>query len=98
MANPGNFVASQDGFAFTNAWPSEPAVVLPTPFGQIDIGNAAAGLCGGMVFAAVDYWHAGIVPPANPTRSADNLRICRLMRGFYSRGEDGKSSVKRKRL
>jgi hypothetical protein len=38
--------------------------VLPTPFGQIDIGNAAAGLCGGMVFAALDYWHAGIVPPA----------------------------------
>jgi hypothetical protein len=64
MTNPGSFVPSQDGFAFTNAWPSEPAVVLPTPFGQIDIGNAAAGLCGGMVFAALDYWHAGIVPPA----------------------------------
>jgi hypothetical protein len=50
--------------AFTNAWPSEPAVVLPTPFGKISIGNAAAGLCGGMVFAALDYWHAAIVPPA----------------------------------
>jgi hypothetical protein len=49
---------------FTNAWPSEPAVVLPTPFGKINIGNAAAGLCGGMVFAALDYWHTGIVPPA----------------------------------
>jgi hypothetical protein len=64
MPNPGSFVPSQDGFAFTNAWPSEPAVILPTPFGQIDIGNAAAGLCGGMVFAALDYWHAAIVPPA----------------------------------
>ena len=29
---------------FTNAWPSEPAVVLPTPFGKINIGNAAAEL------------------------------------------------------
>ena len=58
------FVPSQDGFAFTNAWPSEPAVVLPTPFGTIDIGNASAGLCGGMVFAALDYWHAGTPAPA----------------------------------
>ena len=64
MPNPGSFLPSQDGFAFTNAWPSEPAVVLPTPFGNINIGNAAAGLCGGMVFAALDYWHAGILLPA----------------------------------
>jgi len=68
MPNPGSFVPSQDGFAFTNMWPSEPAVVLPTPFGNINIGNAAAGLCGGMVFAALDYWHAGIGPP--PVRPA----------------------------
>jgi hypothetical protein len=64
MPNPRSFVPSQDGFAFTNSWPSIPAVVVPTPFGDIDIGNAAAGLCGGMVFAALDYWHAGTVPPA----------------------------------
>ena len=38
--------------------------MLPTPFGKINIGNAAAGLCGGMVFAALDYWHTGILPPA----------------------------------
>jgi hypothetical protein len=64
MPIPGSFLPSQDGFAFTNAWPSEPAVVVGTPFGNISIGNAAAGLCGGMVFAALDYWHAGIPPPA----------------------------------
>lgn len=58
-----SFVPSQNGFAFTNAWPSQPAVVLPTPFGRIDIGNASAGLCGGMVFAALDYWHAQAVTP-----------------------------------
>lgn len=63
MPNPGSFLPSQDGFAFTNAWPSEPAVVVPTPFGKISIGNAAAGLCGGMVFAVLDYWHAAIAPP-----------------------------------
>jgi hypothetical protein len=64
MPNPGSFLPSQNGLPFTNAWPSEPAVVLPTPFGKINIGNAAAGLCGGMVFTALDYWHAAIEPPA----------------------------------
>jgi hypothetical protein len=63
MPNPGSFLPSSDGFAFTNAWPSEPAVTRPTPFGPIKIGNAAAGLCGGMVFGALDYWHADIAPP-----------------------------------
>jgi hypothetical protein len=64
MPDPQGFLPSQDGFAFTNAWPSEPAVVVGTPLGNISIGNAAAGLCGGMVFAALDYWHAAIPPPA----------------------------------
>jgi hypothetical protein len=63
MPVPWSFLPSRDGFAFTNAWPSEPAVVVETPFGSITIGNADAGLCGGMVFAALDYWHAGILPP-----------------------------------
>jgi len=58
------FLLSTDGFAFVNSWPSAPAVTVPTPFGTIGIGNAAGGLCGGMVFAALDYWYAGIAPPA----------------------------------
>jgi hypothetical protein len=59
------FLPSSDGFAFANSWPSEPAVSVPTPFGSIGIGNAAAGLCGGMVFAALDYWHARQPPRAS---------------------------------
>jgi hypothetical protein len=58
------FLPSRDGFAFPNAWPSSPAVQVRTPFGRLGIGDSAAGLCGGMVFAALDYWHAGIDPPA----------------------------------
>jgi|SRR6266568_1858648 len=58
------FLPSRDGFAFTNAWPPAPAVEIPTPLRTLGIGNAAAGLCGGMVFAALDYWHARIRPPA----------------------------------
>lgn len=60
---PGGFVPLPDGFAFTNSWPSAPAVTVPTPFGQVGIGNAANGLCGGMVYAALDYWIAKQVPP-----------------------------------
>lgn len=73
MPDPTRFLPSQQGFAFTNTWPSEPAVALNTPFGKIDIGNAAAGLCGGMVFAAIDYWHAGMLPPPGQPTPDDPL-------------------------
>jgi hypothetical protein len=58
------FVPSRHGFAFANSWPAAPAISVRTPAGRIGIGNAALGLCGGMAFAALDYWHAGHVPPA----------------------------------
>lgn len=62
------FLPSLHGFAFDNAWPDQPAVVLPTPFGDIGIGNAGGGLCGGMAFAALDYWLAGRKPqPERPS-------------------------------
>jgi hypothetical protein len=67
------FLPSRDGFAFTNSWPSAAAVEVPTPFGHIGIGNAARGLCGGMVFAVLDYWHAGITPPAAQPPSGSPL-------------------------
>jgi hypothetical protein len=63
MANKA-FLPTEHGFAFTNNWPSQPAVVLDTPFGKIDVGNAAGGLCGGMVFAVLDYWHKEVQPPS----------------------------------
>jgi hypothetical protein len=63
MAPQERFTPSRHGFEFSNAWPSEPAVALASPFGQINVGNANGGLCGGMVFAVVDYWQAAIVPP-----------------------------------
>jgi hypothetical protein len=73
---PAGFLPSRDGFAFTNAWPSAPAVSVPTPFGSIGIGNAALGLCGGMVFAALDYWQAQVAPPvAQPAPGAPLFRF-----------------------
>lgn len=62
QAGPG-FLPSRDGFGFTNDWPPAPAITLPTPVRGIGVGNAAAGLCGGMIFGALDYWRAGLRPP-----------------------------------
>ena len=61
---PADFLPSRHGFAFTNSWPSQPGIVLPLPGRSMGIGNAARGLCGGMVFAALDYWQTGVAPPA----------------------------------
>lgn len=58
------FRPSRHAFAFANTWPPVPAVVVRTPAGQIGLGNAERGLCGGMVLAALDYWRAGQPPPA----------------------------------
>jgi hypothetical protein len=80
------FLPSRDGFAFTNSWPNEPAIGIPTPFGPIGIGNAARGLCGGMVFGALDYWHAGTQPPADRPASrsaAFRFIVRRLVQSWH---------------
>jgi hypothetical protein len=61
---PPQFLPSRDGLPFDNSWPPAPGLAIGTPLGALGVGNAAAGLCGGMIFAALDYWHAGLVPPA----------------------------------
>ena len=73
MPGSSRFLVSTHGFVFGNDWPTQPAVVLATPFGDINIGDAGAGLCGGMVFAALDYWYAGAVPPARRPAQGDAL-------------------------
>jgi hypothetical protein len=76
-------VPSKDGFTFSNDWPRGPAITVPAPMRPIGSGNAAAGLCGGMVFAALDYWHAGLAPPRARPASGSPLyrfivrRLCR---------------------
>jgi len=64
-AVPG-FLPSLHGFRFANRWPAGPTV----KFGPIDprilgIGDAATGLCGGMVTTARDLFEAGIAPPTD---------------------------------
>ena len=67
--NPGAlaFLPSVNGFAFANRWPHVPPLRFrvggPVPV-ELAIGDAANGLCGGMAFAALDLWLAGVAPGA----------------------------------
>jgi len=60
------FLPSTHGFHFANAWPHGPTV----RFGPLDpriigVGDAADGLCGGMVYTAADLFVAGIAVPTD---------------------------------
>lgn len=66
------FLPSTRGFRFANRFPPGPTVRLgPFDSRRLGIGDAAAGLCGGMVLTARDLFEAGVtvppddVPPAN---------------------------------
>ena len=46
------FFPSVNAFKFSNGnWAARPVMILKTPLGDIPLGNAANGLCGGMVFS-----------------------------------------------
>jgi hypothetical protein len=73
-AVPG-FLPSVHGLHFANAFPPGPTFRLgPFDSRAVGVGDAAAGLCGGMAMTARDFWAAGITappqtePPANGSR------------------------------
>jgi hypothetical protein len=60
------FLPTTNGFHFANAWPHGPTV----RFGPLDprivgVGDAADGLCGGMVYTAADLFVAGVAVPTD---------------------------------
>lgn len=58
------FRPSKSGFRFVNAFPNLPYQINIA--GQnVPIGNAANGMCGGMVYTVRDYFDAGMPPPSN---------------------------------
>jgi len=60
------FLPSRHGFLFANRWPPGPTVRLgPLDLRVFGIGDASAGLCGGMVTTVRDLFEAGIEPPAD---------------------------------
>ncbi len=60
-----DFLPSRDGFIFTNQWDDTPYSLPPLRGSFVDakFGNADNGLCGGMTYAALDYFLAGMEIP-----------------------------------
>jgi hypothetical protein len=83
---PADFLPSRHAFGFRNDWPSAPALSVPTFGRPIGIGNAARGLCGGMVFGALDYWYAGTEPPTRlpaPGEPLFRFIVRRLIKSWH---------------
>jgi hypothetical protein len=60
------FRPSVHGFRFANRWPPGPTVRLgPLDPRRIGLGDASAGLCGGMVATVRDLFEAGIAVPTD---------------------------------
>ena len=57
------FAPSASGFRFPNSFPPGPVLAVGVGGRRLGVGNAAKGLCGGMVFAARDLFEDGIAPP-----------------------------------
>lgn len=73
------FAPSTHGFPFPNAWPDGmPVLDVPTPFGRVPVGNARAGVCGGMVFAALDLFSYRLPVPREPTPEVFRYLVRRL--------------------
>jgi hypothetical protein len=77
------FLASTHGFPFPNSYPpNSPVIELPTPWGMIPIGDAQYGLCGGMVYAALDLYFFGITRPTEPIRPLYKYFCKRLLESW----------------
>jgi hypothetical protein len=72
MGNVANFLPSTNGLHYANSWQSAPVVEIPTPFGNVDVGNAKHGLCGGMAFAVRDLFEANTAPPPETNNPSSN--------------------------
>lgn len=87
MGNIANFTPSKQGLHYINTWPDVPLITASTPFGPINVGDAAGGLCGGMSFAVRDLYEAGRLPPEGtdnpkPNTGAFHYLVNRLITSF----------------
>lgn len=80
------FLPSTRGFEFSNtAFAHRPDLILKTPFGNLELGDAHLGLCGGMVYAARDYFEARMpIPPGDTNPDSGPLFDFILHRLFDS--------------
>ena len=79
------FLPSLHGYRFDNRFNPTPTY-LNTPLGPIKIGDASKGLCGGMVFSALDYFSAGMEIPTDEDLPANrdlfDYVVKRLLQSF----------------
>jgi hypothetical protein len=77
------FLPSTSGFHFNNAFPPVPDLIINIGGQQISIGDASQGLCGGMVFAARDYFEAGIPTPPDKDPPSQGLLFDFFVRRLF---------------
>jgi len=79
------FDPAAHGFPFPNCFPcGKPVFVVRTPLGTVPVGDASKGLCGGMVFAALDLHRHG--RPVPPDADAPGLHAYLARRLWHSFG------------
>ncbi|HSM86174.1 MAG TPA: hypothetical protein VLT16_08485 [Candidatus Limnocylindrales bacterium] len=78
------FLPTTTAFKFGNSWPHLPLITIPTPFGTINIGDTAMGVCGGMAYVARDLFESRALPPTQNT-PPDNTSdpICQFTVGRF---------------
>ena len=64
------FLPSQRGLHFDNAFPPEPLQTISVGGRQISLGDASKGLCGGMAFTVRDFFETPRPPPSETTPPA----------------------------
>jgi hypothetical protein len=86
MPSVANFLPSKSGFHFPNHSSAVPDIHINAPIiGDLGIGNASNGLCGGMVFAVRDHFESKLpVPPDVVSPLAGPLFDYIVMRLFDS--------------
>jgi len=93
------FLPSVNGFAFANAWPSNP--IRQFRLGNVatlNIGDAANGLCGGMTFTVADLHAAGLVPGDQPQPPAGSERYRYIVDRQIASFDDGRLPLRFYRL
>jgi hypothetical protein len=81
------FRPTRNGLHFLNSWPSEPDFTLGILGHRFKLGDAAAGLCGGMAYTVNDCYQAGLLPPRDTVNPAEgtplfNYIVARLTNSF----------------
>ncbi|MBN8632005.1 MAG: hypothetical protein J0L76_14260 [Rhodobacterales bacterium] len=77
------FLPSVNGFRFSNSFAHAPDIQIGILGQNIAIGDAANGLCGGMAFAARDFFQAGTLPPARTDSPSSGVLFDFLVRRLF---------------